>query len=385
MLQQTSKDELQSVTRSVSPPAKRRKLRVPASDHAEVDASTKPASVIKVVSWNVNGVGPFLQLRLDAVSISPLRDKLRRHDWPQMCCLQEVKISPGDSHTQRRLQNAVNEGLLSGEPAYEILYSLPRDPHNAKGFGGKVHGVASIIRKDFASRIIRTRKPDWDLEGRILIHETNLDLIIINGYWVNGTSAPWRDGNGRADGNRHDLKLRYHDRILNEALRYQQQGCHVLLVGDMNVALDNRDGHPKLRTAPIQHVHNRTDFNRKFFLDRQGLKAVDVFRHVHGDARKYTYHSSHTEWGMSCDRVDHIIASRSIVNSSAIVDSDICDTREDAAHSDHVPLWVSIDANKLEKTSEPASMIPQATCKRGGGGTDSQKVPNPRRNHSYEG
>ena len=346
-----TKRELDSTSRTVSPPAQRRKVHISnPADHEGVD--TSPGSdtrLIKLVSWNVNGVTPFFQRKLDAVNSYPLRSKLLRLGWPQLCCLQEVKISPKDEATQRRLQNAANEVSRPGEPTYEIVFSLPRDPHNAKGFGGKVHGVASLIRQDFAASIVRTRRPGWDLEGRILIHETAFDLVVINGYWINGTDAPWKNAYGKPEGTRHELKIRYHDMILKEVVDYQDRGQHVLLVGDMNVALDKRDGYPNLRTSPVQHVKNRYDFNKKFFLDNEGMQGIDVFRHFHGDMRKYTYHSSVKPWGASCDRVDHMIASRSLLHVSAIVGSDICDTKEDAAHSDHVPLWVIIDSSKLEK------------------------------------
>jgi exonuclease III len=344
------KRALESTARTVSPPARRRKSHASDSnDHVGADPSLELSTKsIKVVSWNVNGVGPFFQRRLDRPDASPLRSKLKRLGWPQLCCLQEVKINSKDAATQRRLHHAANEGHLPGEPTYNAEFSLPRDPHNAKGFGGKVHGVASLIRRDFLPHISTTRRPDWDLEGRILIHETTMRLIIFNGYWVNATDAPWRNSRGKPEGTRHDLKLRYHTLILKEVLIYQERGFHVLLVGDMNVALDMRDGYPRLRTSPARHVKNRQDFNCKFFLDEAGMRGIDLFRHIHGDERKYTYYSSQGEWGSSCDRVDHLIGSSSMVERSTIIDADICNTREDAAHSDHVPLWVNIDPSKLD-------------------------------------
>ena len=354
------KRALESIERTVSPPPQRRKFHVSeAPDHVEVEHRPEVTpDLIKVLSWNVNGVTPFLQKRLDAPTVYPLRSKLERHGWPHVCCLQEVKINPKDIATQRRLQNAANDGRQSGEPIYEIAFSLPRDAHQAKGFGGKVHGVASLTRKDFQHAITSTRRPDWDLEGRILIHETTLGFVLINGYWVNGTSAPWYNSVGKPEGTRHELKIRYHSHILDEVLHYQRLGIHVVLVGDMNVALDKRDGHPRLRTTPIQHVKNREDFNQKFFFAKDGMKGVDVFRQVHDDQRKYTFYSTYGAWGSSCDRVDHIIVSRSLVNMSAIVDCDICNTREDAGHSDHCPLWATIDISKIQATSE-ISTIPQ--------------------------
>jgi hypothetical protein len=83
----------------------------------------------------------------------------------------------------------------------------------------------------------------------------------------------------------------------------------------MNVALDARDGYPKLRTLPQQHVANRADFHDKLLeggddAETEGLKGVDVWRKMHGVEWRYTYFSRGREWGTSCDRVDYFIANR---------------------------------------------------------------------------
>ena len=314
------------------------------------------------MSWNVNGVGPLLQKPISFApgpSIYPLRTFLRRHEWPDLLCLQEVKISPKDSVTQRRLQQAANEGGKADEPQYDITCSLPRDKYNATGFGGKVHGVASLIRRATALDLSTSRKPEWDLEGRILIHESTCGIVVINGYWVNGTSAPYRSPTtGEADGDRHSLKLRYHQHILDEVLEYERRGRPVVLIGDMNIARKEIDGYPNLRTSPAQHVKNRYDFNRKFCESDAGMKGIDVFRHFHGDQRKYTYWPRGRPWGTSCDRVDLIICSNNLVERhNAVIASDICDNQADRGHSDHVPLWVNVDVSAI-KTACIASSDP---------------------------
>jgi exonuclease III len=152
---------------------------------------------------------------------------------------------------------------------YDIVFSLPKDRHNATGFGGKVHGVAALIRQDFTPHVLVTRKSEWDLEGRILIHEISTGIIVINGYYIKGNSGPYRNPvTGQLDDDRHALKLRYHSRILDEILEHESQGRQVVLVGDMNVAPQSIGGHPNLRTSPVQHAKNRHDFNLKFFLDK---------------------------------------------------------------------------------------------------------------------
>ncbi|KAJ9607448.1 hypothetical protein H2200_008521 [Cladophialophora chaetospira] len=349
----TLKRSLSSAERSISPPALRRKVAQTTDSipTANTWSSTAGRRQLRIFSWNVNGVGPFLQRQLsfDSSSVSPLRAFLKRHQWPQLVCLQEVKISSKDTATQRQLEAAANDQSSTDEPYYTIWFSLPRDQYNATGFGGKVHGVASLIRNDFTSMLGLTRRPDWDLEGRVLIHECEIRLVIINGYWVNGTENPYRDPDtGKVSGTRHDHKLRFHQHMLEEVLRLQGEGRHVVLVGDMNIARARIDGHPNLRTSPVQHVKNRADFNSKFFTDEKGMRGIDVFRDVHGDTRKYTYHPRGRKWGESGDRVDLIIVDRALNNDlGAVTGTDICDSPQERGHSDHVPLWISIDLSKL--------------------------------------
>lgn len=347
---------------TVSPPPIRRRLSPSDVVHSETVASGKNSAQqliettngerITLYSWNVNGVGPLLQKRLSfpSKSVYPLRTFLRDHDWPHMLCLQEVKISRNDRATQRRMELAANAGSQDAEPTYTTHFSLPRDRYNATGFGGKVYGVATLVRDDLCSGQITTSTPDWDLEGRVLFHEFRQPrLVVVNGYWVNGTSNPYRDPKtGMETGTRHEHKLRFHKQMLDHCQTLTSEQKHVLLLGDVNVARARIDGHPNLRESPVQHIHNRGDFNEKFFTDEDGLKGVDVFRYLHGEKRKYTYHGRGRPWGESCDRVDMIIASPSFVDAETIVSTDICDNPKDRGHSDHVPLWVEIDCARLK-------------------------------------
>ncbi|KIV89356.1 hypothetical protein PV10_08932 [Exophiala mesophila] len=351
--------------RSISPPPIRRKFRPdPDSDTHHVDSHTaqprpQPQSIC-IFSWNVNGIGPLLQRHLSfhpstSQALSPLRLFLQRHQWPQFLCLQEVKIANNDIPTQRSLQSAANYGALSNEHTYTTFFSLPTDKYNATGFGGKVYGVATLVRDDSVPNVNMTWTPAWSLEGRLLIHEMTDGMVVINGYWVNGTSNPYRNPtSGAIQGTRHDYKREFHRRLLEHVVRFQTHNKHVVLVGDMNIARSRLDGYPNLRTTPIQHVKNRADFNDKFFNSEVGMRGVDVFRHVKGDQPKYTYHPrGNKSWGHSCDRVDLIIVSESMID--AVVDTDICDSATERGHSDHVPLWVSIDPSRIRTCRPPTT------------------------------
>lgn len=290
-----------------------------------------------------------------------------------MLCLQEVKIASSDESTKRALERAANSdasahsGKVDEGPTYAAHFSLPRDRFNARGFGGKgkVYGVCTLIRDDLpsphpprstndANAGVTTREVEWDLEGRVLVTELSaFKLAIMNGYWVNGTSNPYRDpATGAVRGIRHDFKRAFHALMLDEVHRYEERGWWVVLIGDVNIARAPRDGYPGIRLGS-EHVRNRREFNEMFFESEAGMRGVDTWRYLHGDeARGYTYHGEKAEeWGRSCDRVDLAIVSRRLVHEdAALVQADIWESVLERGHSDHVPIGVVLDLGKLEGT-----------------------------------
>lgn len=352
------------------PPLKRRRVGNDARQIATTSEKSGqlPNNELRIFSWNINGIQPFIQkpitsffrkkspsssnssktkVAADDKPTASLRDFLRRHHWPTVLFLQEVKINPDDEATKSAVQRAVRSSK-EAEPDYTAHFCLPSDPHNARGFGRKVYGVCTIVRKDFAEQHqARIRTVDWDLEGRIQIVETeDPKLSIWNIYAVNGTENAYKDSKtGEVTGTRHDRKLAVHKHILDEAKTLETQGYGLILAGDMNIARNHLDGHPNLRTFPEQHVRNRMDFNKKFFEGDNGLKAVDTFRHVHGDKRGYTFYPRGRPFGSSCDRVDLIICSGSLRES--ILDAGVLATPAERGPSDHVPLYATFDLKRL--------------------------------------
>lgn len=406
------------------PPIKRRRKdeREERNDFVQLETTAQSGMrCIRIFSWNINGVQSFLpssnvpitsffkpvsnQLKRDSDGESlnktsgpckppsvgsPLRAFLSRHNWPEVLFLQELKINRQDQKTPAALLSALNMPLGSNDPVtasskYTLDVNLPRDRFNARGFGGKLYGVGTILREDFASQHVATvRHAEWDLEGRVSIVElqrpshgspergtesggrsesdTSRPLAIINVYAVNGTSAPYRSPeSGQTAGTRHDHKISFHSKLRDECLQLEKRGFDVVVAGDLNVARGRLDGHPNLRTWPKQHCVNRADFNTKFFGQDDNRRAdayvgqddvnsggicfqgVDVFRALRGKERKYTYHPrGENEWGSSCDRVDLIIASKSLYENGGIYDTGILDSPQERGTSDHVPLWARV-------------------------------------------
>lgn len=55
---------------------------------------------------------------------------------------------------------------------YTAHFSLPRDRFNARGFGGKIYEVCTLVRNDLLGcRDVspRIKSVEWDLKGRVLL------------------------------------------------------------------------------------------------------------------------------------------------------------------------------------------------------------------------
>ncbi|KAJ4312421.1 hypothetical protein N0V94_007441, partial [Neodidymelliopsis sp. IMI 364377] len=292
----------------------------------------------------------------DVVPAPDLRQFLRRHHWPALVLLQEVKISSKDTKTQDAVRAAVNAGPDKGigkerteEPTYDAHFTLPTDPHNARGPGGsgKLYGVCSLLRRDLhSSYTITVRTVPWDTEGRVSIIEftsVNSKLAVFNIYAVNGTENPYRSPTtGAVQGSRHDRKRAFHALLAEEASSLEEKGWEVVLGGDMNVALDERDGYPNLRCAPVAHVLSREDFHERI-LRKEGFRGVDVWRELHSEERRYTYFPRGRKWGSSCDRVDYFVAGSGVWKRGGVGGCGMLDSEEGRGPSDHVPIWVDVE------------------------------------------
>ncbi|KAK3389711.1 Endonuclease/exonuclease/phosphatase [Podospora didyma] len=418
--------------RDISPPPVKRGKITPAQKQNEsnLPLHNPPtfSKTLRLFSWNINGIEPFLppsdkkitsffkpknsqnQPEKEPPPSASLRAFLARHNWPEVLFLQEVKIKHGDTKTLASLLSAVNTPLnstdeLASDRTYTLDTVLPEDKYNARGCGGKLYGVTTLIRKDFAQEyVVSARSVPWDLEGRVCVVELHPyhppspfsfssspssslssndrkdkdegrkrkrgggynPLALLNIYAVNGTSAPYRSPEtGKIVGTRHDHKLAFHSRLRDECLRLQEGGFQVVVAGDLNVARGEGDGFPRLRTFPRQHCVNRVDFNGKFFggednararayvgdsdgvdnAEKEGrcLDAVDVWRAMHGKERRYTYHPrTSKKWGESCDRVDLIFVSRGLWESGRVIATGILDSPQERGPSDHAPIWVEV-------------------------------------------
>lgn len=361
------------MNRDISPPpVKRQRLA-----HTPTKGERKRSgSSLRLFSWNINGISPFIQKPITSFFSSDktaqarpkasLRDFLQRHNFPDILFLQEVKINPSDATSLNAVSRAVKRGNSEPEtnPDYTAHFCLPTDNYNATGFGRKVYGVCSIVRQDFANQYVdRMRTVDWDAEGRFSVIETKAGLglpklAIFNVYMVNGTDNAYKDSaTGAVTGTRHTRKLAVHRLLQAEVRKLESDGYQVIIAGDINIAVAKIDGHPNLRVAPHQHVVNRQDFTNRFLgnsdtrkLDsgedtttddasNTGLYMADTFRSLHPDKRGYSYYPRGRSFGESCDRVDMVLCSRSL--EANCTEAGMLATTADRGTSDHVPIYAT--------------------------------------------
>ena len=389
---------------SISPPPTKRRRISPSLNTSQLAPSLpvrqisalKP-DLLRIISWNVNGISTFLQPHItiffsassskarqtlspsSSPSSSPsqtpstpsLRACLERWRYPQIVCLQEVKVARKDTKTQMAVGNAVKGRAPNGgqekEWGYTAHFSLPRDRYNARGFGGKVYGVCTLLRNDLVFREqldvdSDIKEMNWDLEGRVLLVSCpRRKLAVFNVYAVNGTTNPYRSpATGVVTGTRHDRKRAFHTSLAEECRRYQDNQWSVVIAGDLNVARSDLDGWPGRRMAD-EHVASRKDFEQKFF---EGLRMNDSYRSIWSEERRFSYRGRNVEWGRSADRVDLILLSSNIEIAALpskvkeqgnqdearkrngkirLVEADILDNELERGPSDHVPIYVTLD------------------------------------------
>lgn len=305
--------------RSPSPTAAGTSL-APSKKHVKI--SPLPY-VLSILSWNVDNPSPYLNnAGRSASSSKPITSYLKRtnadsktlkaskpasnpslydifaaHDFPALCCLQEVKcltkdkegikalkasatpLKKQDSHSSSDEEDEKGS-TTQASPSYTAHFSLCKSSYGAKRFG-----VGTYVSSRFPYQY-SMREVDWDAEGRVLIMTIpQLNVAVVNIYALNGSEFPWKHPiTGQVKGTRNERKREFNRLLRAELEKMQEQGLQLILVGDWNISREARDCFPRLRTEE-PHSHARKEFNQSFI---QSLGVVDIFRTVHGDKRSYS-------------------------------------------------------------------------------------------------
>jgi exodeoxyribonuclease-3 len=161
---------------------------------------------MKIATWNVNGIRARQGQLLDWLAT----------ERPDVVCLQEIKASPDQLPFELR--------------DMEHYWSYW---HGEKGYSG----VALLVARSLAAAMPSFTHPAFDFEQRIACVALPLsagDVTVASVYVPNG-------------GKDFDAKMRFLDALGGFTAESARGGQTMVLCGDLNVALTERDIHPKER------------------------------------------------------------------------------------------------------------------------------------------
>lgn len=255
-------------------------------------------AVIKILSWNVNG-------------IRSVRDK-GFIDWlhqesPDILCVQETKAHP----------EQLGPDLL--EPAgYHVHWNHPE----RKGYSG-----VAIFSKEEPYRVwYDFDEMGLDIEGRILGVDY-VDFFLFNIYFPNG----------KKDGIRLRYKLAFYEAFLSYAEELKEQGKQLVICGDVNTAHQEID---LARPRENAKISGFLPTERQWIDDFIAHGYVDTFRYLNSEPNHYTWwdlksgaRARNVGW-----RIDYFFIAESLLPS--LSDAFIM---PGVMGSDHCPVGITIN------------------------------------------
>jgi exodeoxyribonuclease-3 len=258
---------------------------------------------VKIISWNVNSIRARLE-RVQAL--------LERHE-PDLLCLQETKVAD-EAFPYDALSEVGYRAEVYGQKTYNGVALVSRGP-------------LDDVRRGFP------RDPAAD-QPRVIGADLG-DLRVINAYVVNGKSV----GDPA-----YQLKLRWLDALATWLREHHDPARPLLIVGDFNVAPDDRDLHdPDLWRGRV--LCSDAERQRLRALLEWGL--VDLQRELSAEGGHYTWWDYRfgafaKDWGI---RIDLALGTRAVVARGFAVEVDREERKKITGSgnpSDHAPLIVTL-------------------------------------------
>jgi exodeoxyribonuclease III len=254
--------------------------------------------MLKIATWNVNGIRARQAQVQEFVG----------NEQPDILCLQEIKASPAQ----------VPAALCEME-GYWCYW------HGDKGYSG----VGLHVKKDsFPDRPVFSH-PSFDYEHRIVVVQAG-NLSVASVYVPNG-------------GKDFPAKMRFLHEMESYTANFRRAGAPLVLCGDMNVAREERDVHPKERKANCigQLPEERDLFNR---IISEGL--VDL-----GRAKDPENDNLFTWWPPWRNmrqrnigwRLDYLLVSEELARRA-----NSCRVEAQVGTSDHAPVVALFEVSPVE-------------------------------------
>ena len=204
-------------------------------------------NIMKIISWNVNGIRAAEKKGLFA---------WMEDSGADVICLQETKAQP----------EQLNE--VFSPPGWTVNFASAQK----KGYSGTA--IYSRLTPD-SSEILGV--PEFDDEGRTLINKYG-NITLINCYFPNS----------QAEGGRLDYKLGFNHALHKEAAARVARGENVIITGDFNVAHKPIDlARPKGNEKNPGYLPEEREWMTEF----TDSGFVDTFRIFHPEPDQYTWWS----------------------------------------------------------------------------------------------
>lgn len=251
---------------------------------------------MKIITWNVNGI------RARQAQVQELLEV----EQPDVLCLQEIKASPAQ----------VPELLINPDDYWSAW-------HGAGGYSG----VALLIRRSCSSAPPQFSHPAFDFEQRIIVADVPMaPLAHLGAIRIVSVYVP----NGGKD---FEAKMRFFGDLQRWLAETNQPGTALVLCGDINVALEERDVHPKERK--VNQIGTRPE-ERNLFAALLSTGMTDVGRTVDPDNNElFTWwapwrslRQRNIGW-----RIDYVLATAPLAGIART-----CVSRREFGTSDHAPV-----------------------------------------------
>jgi exodeoxyribonuclease III len=250
---------------------------------------------MRLATWNVNSL---------KVRLPHLLDWLARAR-PDLACLQETKTEDAN-FPLAELQAAGYQAVYCGQKAY--------------------NGVAILARAQ--PRAVQHGIPNFADDPKRVIAATLDDLRLVCLY------AP----NGQAVGSdKYRYKLRWYDALTAWLLQELERHPRLAVLGDLNVAPEDRDVHDPKRWAGQIHVSEPERAAMRRVIDEVGLAdAFRLFEQPSGEFSWWDYRLAafQRNWGL---RIDHILLSPELAKRCLACTIDRSPRRLERP-SDHAPV-----------------------------------------------
>jgi exodeoxyribonuclease-3 len=267
------------------------------------------ADVMRVVSWNVNGLRAVMGRRdLDWAFAAGSAD---------VVCLQETKMQLEQVTPELRSPSGFSRSFWSTH-------------HTKKGYSGTAIFVrGGLHAEEFSFTVGGDAHPEYDAEGRVVAVDVG-GCVVLSVYFPNGGSSDERLA----------FKHAWHDAFLDAVSALRAAGRHVVIAGDFNVA------HTDLDLAlpdRWQGVSGTLPVERAWFDRLLAAGFVDTFRAEKGDLpRQFTFwetrvdaRSQNLGW-----RIDYVVVSQGLLEQ--LLDAWIS---PQIFGSDHCPVGVELDVD----------------------------------------